>query len=175
VSLRGTLPIVLFGIVCSANACSSDASPDDESRFAVPARAGFEPVSDMLHGRCGSLDCHGHVARNLRLYGKDGLRLSPADRPGQDGGVTSANEHDQNYAAVIALEPEMLDRVVRAAGRAPERLTLLRKARNTEHHVGGRAVAPGSDADRCLTSWLAAETNAEACRRAAVFPRPVPR
>ena len=40
-------------------------------------RRTFPPVAELLVVRCGSLDCHGTAARNLRLYGSAGLRWSP--------------------------------------------------------------------------------------------------
>lgn len=146
-------------------------SADDRS-FGVPPREDFEAVSEVLHARCGSLDCHGQKARNLRIYGKNGLRLSPADRPGVDGGVTEESEHDANYASVVGLEPELTARVYAEHGDRPERLTLIRKARLEEHHEGRAAAPRGSEADRCVTSWLAGSLDSEACAAAAEYPRP---
>jgi hypothetical protein len=156
----------VFGVSCSPP------SSDERSMFAAPPRSGFEPVSELLHARCGSLDCHGQLGRNLRLYGTNGLRLDARDVPGQDGGVTSGLEHDANYSSIVALEPEVLDRVVRETGRDPARLTLVRKARNAEDHVGAQAIAPGSDADRCLLSWLALGIDETACERGTMLARP---
>ena len=129
-------------------------------------------MSDMLHARCGSLDCHGQVARNLRLYGINGLRFSATDVPGTEGDSTTSAEYDRNYAAAVALEPEIIDQVVREGGSAPGRLTLLRKARGTEDHEGGAVIAPGSEADRCITSWLASSVDVGACKTGAEFARP---
>jgi hypothetical protein len=128
----------------------------------------------MLGARCGSLDCHGHPARNLRLYGLDGLRRAPADVPGRGDGTTAA-EHDANYDAVITLEPELLDALVSFNGQNPTRLTLVRKARNLEVHEGGAAAPAGSDADRCLVSWLGLSVDVTACERGATLLRPVRR
>ena len=154
--------------------CASPA-PDDRSSFTLPPREGFEPVSDVLQARCGSLDCHGQTGRSLRIYGTSGLRLDPSDLPGTDGGVTRATEHDANYASVVALEPELLSSVFQDGGRNPERLTLIRKARGLEEHVGGAASPRASDGDRCLVSWLSAVVDVPACRSAALIERPVAR
>jgi hypothetical protein len=166
----------LLTTVLFAGACWNS-SPDVEPGFTAsgPPRAGFEPVSDVLHARCGSLDCHGSVARNLRLYGNNGLRLAPSDVPGEEGDSTTSAEYGANYAALVGLEPELIDRVVREAGADPERLTLVRKARNREDHEGGEALPPASDGDRCLTTWLAGAPAFSACASGAVLPRPTAR
>jgi len=168
---RWTASFAAIALGVAAWRCSG---PSDAQRtpFTPPPRAGFEPVSDMLQARCGSLDCHGQVARNLRLYGVNGLRLLPSDLPGTEGDTTTPAEHDRDYAAAVALEPEIIDQVVREGGNDPGRLTLLRKARGTEAHVGGAVIAAGSDADRCLTSWLASAVDAGACSRGAEIARP---
>ena len=162
---------LVMAIGLAACWCSGP-SVEERTPFTPPPRAGFEPVSNMLHARCGSLDCHGHVARNLRLYGVNGLRFSPSDVPGTEGDSTTLAEHDRNYAAVIALEPEIVDQVVREGGSEPGRLTLLRKARGVEDHEGGAVIAPGSDADRCITSWLASSVDVGACNSGAELVRP---
>jgi hypothetical protein len=155
-------------------ACIACSGPDasDHRSFRAPPRDGFDAVSDMFSARCGSLDCHGQVGRSLRIYGTNGLRLSSEDIPGVDGGVTSAAEHDSNYRSAIALEPEILDQVVREAGKRPERLTLVNKARGTEHHKGGTALDTGSDADACLLSWLESSVDADRCAKGATIVRP---
>ena len=63
----------------------------------------FPPLGAFLVHRCGSLDCHGEVGRNLRIYGKDGLRLDPHGLT--NGSPTSADEYEADYRSVVALEP----------------------------------------------------------------------
>ncbi len=166
----------LCGPILVAGACWHS-PPDADQRTGVtgPPRAEFEPVSGVLQAHCGTLDCHGTVARNMRLYGADGLRLAPADVPGVDGGVTTFAEHEANYQAVVNLEPERMTQVVQESGSDPTRLTLIRKARNLEYHAGGAALPAGSDGDRCVTSWLSGATDLELCDRARVMTRPSPR
>jgi hypothetical protein len=159
-------PFILFFLVA---ACER---PNGDAHLGLPPREGFEPVSNTLHAHCGSLDCHGQPGRNLRLYGMNGLRLDRTDRPGVDGGVTRDREHDENYASVVGLEPELTSEVFRDGGQLVERLTLVRKARGVEAHEGLVAAARGSDVDRCITSWLGGSTDAEACTAAAEFSRP---
>jgi hypothetical protein len=73
---------------------------------------------------------------------------------------------------VIGLEPELLSQVVADQGRRPERLTIVRKARNLEHHKGGKLFSAGDDRDRCFTTWLAGAVDAAACQRGQQTTRP---
>jgi hypothetical protein len=149
-------------------ACAS--APDDGARVAIvaPPASLFPPVGLFLEHRCGTLDCHGQPGRNLRLYGFEGLRLDPGDVPG--GRATTADEIEADYQSVVGLEPEILSAVVQDGGVRPERLTLVRKARGSEHHKGGTLVVPGDVQDRCLTSWLASAVDGAACAAALLTP-----
>jgi hypothetical protein len=153
----------LIGFACAP-------SPDSNARVPIvaPDLGSFPPVSAFLEHRCGSLDCHGQVGRNLRLLGHEGLRLDPADVPG--GTPTTAAEIQANYDSVVGLEPEVMAAVVTDGGAHPERLTLVRKGRGTEHHKGGALVMVGDAQDRCLTSWLAGTTDGDACTAALSTP-----
>jgi hypothetical protein len=133
----------------------------DRATYRAPDRESFSAVSPMLEAHCGTLDCHGQEGRSLRLWNQSGMRLSSDDVTG-DGGTREA-EVDANYASVITIEPEILDAVVRDHGANPERLTLVRKARGSEHHKGGSAISQGSPADQCLSSWLAGAVDQSAC------------
>jgi hypothetical protein len=158
-------------VACAITAACG--APDTNARVDPigPDRASFTRpygVADMLISRCGSLDCHGSEYRNLRLYGKGGLRLpdpnpNSARHPDTD---TAADERDKDYDAVIGVEPEIMRDVVRDRGAHPERLTLVRKPRGTEDHKGKTVIALGDDADTCLLSWLASATDTAACKRA---------
>ncbi len=138
---------------------------------ALPDEATFAPVAALLDVRCGSLDCHGAIGRNLRLYGSSGLRLSPADRPLVPL-CDTGSEVAQDYDSVVGLEPERSSAVVQGAD--PSELTLVRKARGTEAHKGGTIWATGDDSDVCLTSWLHGAPNAADCARAAAQVLPSP-
>jgi hypothetical protein len=149
-----------------AFACST---PPADGRFVetVPDRPSFDPVADMLVHTCGTLDCHGTPSRNLRLYGREGLRLDQDASPNLlDGSHTTTAEYDEDYQSVVGLEPEQMSQVVSQAGAAPERLTLVRKGRGQEAHKGGSPYAVGDDRDRCLLSWLAKNVDTQACARA---------
>jgi hypothetical protein len=143
------------------HACSTP-SPNATVVETVPDRASFDVVADLLVKRCGTLDCHGEVGRDLRIYGSLGLRLAPADRPVSKGQTTTP-EYDQDYDSVVGLEPEILSTVVAEGGTGPERLTFVRKARGTEHHKGGSLWQAGDPQDQCVTSWLAGHTDTADC------------
>ena len=127
--------------------------------------ASFVAVAQVLVQHCGTLDCHGMVGRNLRLYGNQGLRIAKTDTPTMPACITT-EEVEQDYAAVVGLEPELLREVVTEGGARPERLSLVRKARGSEHHKGGAVFNEQGEPDRCLLSWLASATDTEACERA---------
>jgi hypothetical protein len=154
--------------ILEALACSS---PPSDARFieTAPGTTTFPAVADMLIQACGTLDCHGTVARNLRLYGDTGLRFSPLDVPSTLVPTTD-DEHAQDYDSVVGLEPEVMSQVVASAGADPARLTLVRKARGTESHKGGAVIAVGDPRDVCLTTWLQGHALESACTAALSLP-----
>ena len=173
---RGPLPWVAFWIWGGRYSCRSScrrAHPRPTATAGVaivaPSAASFPAVATFLEQRCGTLDCHGQVGRSLRLYGFDGLRLDPTgDVPG--AGSTTTDEVDADYQSVVGLRARILAAVVQDGGARPERLTLVRKARGTEHHKGGALITPGDAQDRCLTSWLAGAVDEVACADALTTP-----
>ncbi|APR82050.1 Hypothetical protein A7982_07399 [Minicystis rosea] len=138
--------------------------------LSLPDRATFPLVADALERRCATLDCHGSVGRNLRLYSGSGLRLDPMNLPGSVS--TTEAEYDASYRSLVWLEPEIMSAVVSEGGAEPERLTLVRKARGTEYHKPGAVIQAGEPADRCLVSWLASKIDEEQCTLAADFGAP---
>ena len=153
-------------VILVAVALAACSAPPFDSRYvpqSLPDQASFPFVAELLVLRCGSLDCHGKVGRNLRLYGSAGLRLSPADRPVGPCHDTAA-EDDQDYESVVGLEPEVMSAVVSGGGAHPEQLTMVRKARGTEAHKGGQIWSQGDASDRCVTTWLAGKADAKACQ-----------
>jgi hypothetical protein len=156
--------------VAIAVALSCTPAPSDARFVATPPdTASFPPVAAMLIQACGTLDCHGTVARNLRLYGDTGLRLSLTDVPSTLIATTD-DEVAQDYASIVGLEPELLSQVVAGGGVDPERLTFVRKARGTESHKGGAVVVKGDARDVCITTWLAGNADASACTAALALP-----
>jgi hypothetical protein len=141
---------------------------DDSTARVDPATAvsgpAFRPVAQVLLDRCGSLDCHGSKYRNMRLFGFGSARLNSEHRP--DAPDTTQEEADRVYDAVVALEPDILQTVVAEGGRAPERLTFVRKGRGAEAHKGGQKISVGDPADQCITSWLRGAVDETACKTA---------
>jgi hypothetical protein len=152
-----------LALACATAWCACS-PPASDARFSglLPDRASFPEVAQVLVRYCGTLDCHGSRARNLRLYGSEGLRWASSDRP-QTPTCSSDDEFTQDYASIVGLEPELLSAVVADHGTSPERLSLIRKARGQEAHKGGTPIHEGDAADRCLVSWLADRTDLDAC------------
>ena len=167
IGLRLRLARCVMIMLC-ASGCA--VATEEEGVLELPERASFPLVADALERRCATLDCHGTSTRNLRLYGGAGLRLDPAGVSGS--GSTTEAEYDASYRSVVGLEPEIMSAVVLASGSAPERLTLVRKARGLEDHAAGAVLQAGAPADRCLTSWLASATDAQACALGAEVTAP---
>ena len=171
-------------------ACSS-VPADQRIGIIAPDETQFDPVTnpdkvgeeatpaEYLNGRCGSLDCHGQIARNFRIWGCDGMRLSDASAPGcgliGGQGLTTPDEYHATFRSLVGLEPAVMTFVVENHGAHPELLTFIRKARGTEAHKGGQLITPGDSQDVCLTSWLAGQTDRVACLQATQIPMfPIP-
>jgi hypothetical protein len=143
------------------------------STRAPPGKFRSDGVTTVFERRCGSLDCHGTVGRNLRIYSSRGLRL-PNDaglRPGQ--GETTIEETTATYQSILTLEPELTNDVLDGAD--PSQLLVVKKPLELESHKGGPAMKKGDDVERCIVSWLKDDLlnplDKEACARAAVFPK----
>jgi hypothetical protein len=163
---------LLAGMACAALAvalaCSSP-SPDATVQETAPSAASFAPLGLVLIQACGTIDCHGQVGRNLRLYGNTGLRLSASAVP-TSLTPTTADELSEDFASVIGLEPEILSQVIADQGADPERLTFYRKPRGLESHKGGTVIQPGDARDVCITSWLAGQIDEAQCTAALSYP-----
>ncbi len=148
----------VWALFVAASACSSPPA-DDHVLYSAPARDVFPAVGDVLGSHCGSLDCHGHPARNMRIYAYNGLRI--ADVSGT--GTTTDAEYDASYQSVIAIDPEALAFVVDEGGDRPERWIVVSKGRGSEAHKGHTAMVAGEPADLCVLSWVAGALDEEAC------------
>lgn len=162
----------------AAGAVSSCSAVPGDGRIGIDAPNGSEEefglVGDYLEHRCGSLDCHGQISRNLRIWGCEGMRLDPSAIPvcstPLGGSPTTQAEHQATYRSLVALEPTVMSAVVDGRGAHPELLTFVRKARGLEAHKGGVLITPGDDQDVCITSWLAGDTDQTACANAIGYP-----
>jgi hypothetical protein len=128
----------------------------------MPTEVGFADVAQLLEHKCGTLDCHGTVGRNLRIFGDEGLRYATTDEPCVPA-QTTTHEVAQDYDSIVGLEPEEMSSVIANHGADPEQLSLIAKPLGIESHMGGTVFATGDDTYTCLTSWLAGSTNTEAC------------
>jgi hypothetical protein len=171
------LAALVLGLAPAGAVIACSTVPAD-ARIGIDAPNGSEEefgiVGDFLDHRCGSLDCHGQVGRNLRMWGCEGMRLDPHAIPGctvpQGGSPTTPAEHQATYRSLVALEPEVMSTVVQDHGAHPELLTFVRKARGEELHKGGQLITPGDPQDVCITSWLAGQTDQTACANAIGYP-----
>lgn len=174
-SLKSSSDVLVIGLAFvgrSLLACSpslDQQASDQKTQLEAPSRSDFPPVSDALQLRCATLDCHGQVGRNLRIYGYAGLRLDPKQSPLDF--PTSDAEYVASYDSVVGLEPERLSHVV--ARRAdPNSLTMIRKARGVEHHKGGQQMHEGDALDRCIVLWLQDKFDINPCLDVAEAPHP---
>jgi hypothetical protein len=164
----GSAPV---GVLVTAALWLGCASVSSNTRIGVDAPSSseqdFGPVANFLDHRCGSLDCHGAIGRNLRIWGCEGMRLDPKDisqcARNLGGSGTTPEEHLATYRSLVGLEPAVMSNVIAGHGQNPELLTFIRKARGDEAHKGGTLVVPGDPQDGCITSWLVGQTNAALC------------
>lgn len=161
-------PLLVLSAIAVVVACST---PPSNARFVAtpPDRGSFPPVAQVFVHTCGTLDCHGTVARNFRVYGNTGLRYDPDAIPSALTQTTS-DEMDQTYESLVGLEPEIMTAVVTSGGQDPERLTFIRKARGTEAHKPGAIITQGDARDLCFTTWLSGDVDAGACAQALTYP-----
>jgi hypothetical protein len=165
---------------CIALACSGPSKGELDRKAAPRATIGSfrtAGVGVVFERRCGSLDCHGSPARNLRIYSSRGLRLPNEAGVAAGQGETTLDESNANYQSIMTLEPEATNEVVN--GGDPYKLLIVKKPLDVdgqgEKHKGGATIRRGDDAERCIVSWLK-ETTTEpvdkaACAAAAIFPK----
>jgi len=145
--MRGILAVAF---ALGAVACTHyDADPGEP--LPVPARDTFSPVSAMMEARCGTLDCHGSPARNMRVYGVYGLRADGNSVTGTPD--TTEADVDATYESVVSIDPEVLSAVY-AHGDDPSKWIVLANARGIRAHTGGTRITTGSAADECLVAWI---------------------
>lgn len=165
--------------VATGFACSGPPKGEIERKTSTRAPPGefrSAGVSTVLERRCGSLDCHGAIGRNLRLYSERGLRLPQADGGATPGSApTTIDEVSANYLSVMSLEPENTNLVLDGAD--PYSLLLVKKPLEIEKHKGGPALRRGDDAEKCIVSWLTRDVSTPvdiaSCTRASEFPKEV--
>ena len=144
---------ILFAVAALALAGCSDGLTGKVTN-ACPSETVFEAsVSPYMERRCGTLDCHGGIARPMRLFGRLGLRHPDEDNvPG--GKATTTVELSANYTSVCGIEPEKMNDTVANLGNSADELLIIRKARGLEKHKGGKVVNEADNADNCMLGWL---------------------
>lgn len=164
---------LIAGLVVAVSAAVFACSiPPSDARIGIDvppiAPAEFDPVADLLDHSCGTLDCHGNFERNLQMWGCYGMRLDGTALGCRSMGGTNTTqaEYDATYRSLVALEPAVMSDVVASHAVNPNELTFVRKAFGEESHKGGQIFQLGGDADTCIASWLASNTNTAACTRA---------
>jgi len=166
-SMASRLCVALAVCGCTADVQNTDGQQN--ATLARPARLGFEPVADAMQLHCGTLDCHGQIGRNMRLYGMYGLRQSKQDDPLNQ--PTSPAEYDADYLSIVGLEPEPMSKVVQHQA-APETLSMIRKPLGIESHKGGKLMVQADPLDRCMVGWLVGAMDAQSCNTVVQTPRP---
>jgi hypothetical protein len=170
---------ILFVFAVVAVACTGPAKGGLDRKVstrAQPTSFRENGVSKVFEVRCASLDCHGSIARNLRLYSSVGLRLDNDAGNVPGAGDTTLDEVNDNYYSITLLEPELMNNVIN--GGDPDGLLLLKKPLGIENHKGGAQLRREDDAYTCIRSWLtedpsdpAKAINKNACTNAAVYPK----
>jgi len=152
---------------------SCSGAPNQEKTFVLPSREQFATVGLAIGAHCGTLDCHGDPARNMRVYGINGQRLNAFDVTGFGG--TTEDELRATYESIVVLQPEVLAAAVQAGGAGDDWL-VLGKGRGRIQHAGGQQLVPGGAADRCVTSWVAGlfdDAFRIACEQGAIVAAPI--
>jgi len=163
----------LAALLCVGGAslgCLSD-SDLGTGQPACPPLDDFRAVNNVLERRCGTLDCHGDVARPFIVFSQTGLRRLPASGEVEaideyvTGGFEPTTDHEVlgTYISACYLEPEKMDSVIKGELEETD-LTLVRKPRLEEKHKGGRLWnARTQKGDKCLLSWVQGGVDIEAC------------
>jgi hypothetical protein len=162
-----------FMLACAVQGCAAsveEQSAAERRLLSAPSPSDFPDVANALQMRCGTLDCHGQIGRNMRLYGFGGLRLSAPETP--NGDPTTDQEFAASYDSVVGLEPEALSDVVTHQA-DPDQLSLVRKMRGIERHKGGQQSRVGDVLDRCVVSWLIGSFDPAPCGSVISAPTPV--
>jgi hypothetical protein len=168
---RAKLALLLGALAGGAAVTSScDDSLNARDEYLCPDKAVYTThVSELMERRCGTLDCHGNSFRPMRLYGELSLRHQQEDNV-TGGNATTDREKDANYLTVCSIEPERLSEVASdPGGQSVNQLLLVRKARGTEGHKGGKVFNAFDDADLCVVGWLRGDSDksvAQACAKA---------
>ncbi|HVW24111.1 MAG TPA: hypothetical protein VHC69_02005 [Polyangiaceae bacterium] len=161
----------MAALACGAGLLASCSGPSEETAsFTFPDSTTFPPVSDALEINCGTLDCHGSIYRNMRIFGIYGVRINSKLVPGRD--PTTPDEYQANYASVVSIEPENLSAIVANHGQGFDKWELILKGTNAEVHKGGQRMMKGDATYTCIRSWVIGAVDMDACMRSAMLMKP---
>jgi hypothetical protein len=170
-TIRREAALLALGLAAMGGCGSDLRSPESGiGALAVPSRDDFALVGDAMQRRCGTLDCHGQIGRNLRLFGRLGLRLPSVPDPLDP---TTDEEYSASYRSIVGLEPETLSKVVKHEV-SPFELALVRKPRGLESHKGFQLMSRGDALDICIVGWLIGEYSPVACTAVIETSKPEP-
>lgn len=161
-----SIAVFLLGCAALAACADSPSGSTADPTMAITSPTGvpngadptlFRTVEPVFERRCGSLDCHGTLARGLRIYSTNGLRVPNEAGVTPGSGATTADEFNANYASIIGLEPEKMNTFLATSPRTADdayKLVILSKPLELEKHKGGPALTKGEPAEQCITTWL---------------------
>lgn len=146
-----------------------------EQSFACAPFDEFQPVSAVMERRCATLDCHGQLARPLRLYSARGMRRIVLEEEVNDPtnvtagrGLTNEELYD-NWRSVCGVEPEVMDAIQRGEAQATDHL-MMRKSLGIERHKGDILFIKGDEGSKCLSGWLEGNLEPAFCDLAILDP-----
>jgi hypothetical protein len=152
------VPAVFAGALAALGACSSVSNSYIGISAPPYSDQSFQPVGDYVENRCGTLDCHGQVGRNLRIWGCEGMRLEADATPSSCAEQpTTEAEYQATYRSIVGLEPQVMSSVFAGCSSAiaggdggaeyppglschPELLTFIQKPRGLMAHKGGQLI-----------------------------------
>ncbi len=174
--MRPAVVAPIVGIAIGGLMLSCGTPQETQQYGPLPDRNAFiqQGVSNFMEKRCGSLDCHGHIGRPLRIYSDWGLRYRSENDGKRVAGPTTEEEQIENYRSVIALEPDLLSDSVLTGGAYVD-FQLIKKPLDISgggiNHKGGPVIRVG-DGDpgwRCLHGWIRGEPSKQKCDEAATI------
>jgi hypothetical protein len=165
-------PLAGIGAACFAALLASCSGPNanDEFKFTPPDSAAFKLVSPALEINCGTLDCHGSIYRNMRLFGHYGARLDPKLTTGKED--TTDQEMESNFTSVISIDAENFASIVANHGKGFDQWMVVLKGENAVEHKGLARMKKGDDTYNCLLSWVTGNVDMNACSRSSMLMAP---
>ncbi len=148
----------------------SGPNANDRLTFTTPDSNAFKLVSPSLELRCGTLDCHGSVYRNMRLFGHYGARLDSKLTTGKED--TTDAEMESNFTSVVSIDTENFASIVAKHGQGFDQWMVVLKGEDAVEHKGGERMKKGDVTYDCLLSWITGTVDMNACSMASMVTAP---